>query len=137
MWCALKGFCNRTRSARRRMYAIQRMTASQRHEQQTETGQPRTSRLRYDWTPGMAVERLGGRGCRLICRLEPSVGASQKQAAMKIRIARGERRRAHDVSIPIIDGWRTGRCLGSQPGAKVSMMIMRPPQHGQGHGTPG
>jgi IS5 family transposase len=33
----IKGFCNRTRSARRRMYEIQRMTTSQRHEQQTET----------------------------------------------------------------------------------------------------
>jgi IS5 family transposase len=30
----IKGFCNRTRSARRRMYEIQRMTTSQRHEQQ-------------------------------------------------------------------------------------------------------
>src|SRR3974390_970424 len=31
----IKGFCNRTRSARRRMYKIQRMTTRQRHEQQT------------------------------------------------------------------------------------------------------
>ncbi len=30
----IKGFCNRTRSARRRMYEIQRMTTSQRHERQ-------------------------------------------------------------------------------------------------------
>src|SRR6202051_2646696 len=33
----IKGFCDRTRSARRRMYEIQRMTTRQRHEQQTET----------------------------------------------------------------------------------------------------
>src|SRR5262245_44087210 len=33
----IRGFCNRTRSARRRMSEIQRMTTSQRHEQQTET----------------------------------------------------------------------------------------------------
>ena len=33
----IKGFCDRTRSARRRMYEIQRMTARQRHEQQTHT----------------------------------------------------------------------------------------------------
>jgi IS5 family transposase len=32
----IKGFCDRTRSARRRMYEIQRMTTRQRHEQQTE-----------------------------------------------------------------------------------------------------
>jgi transposase, IS5 family len=31
----IKGFCDRTRSARRRMYEIQRMTTRQRHEQQT------------------------------------------------------------------------------------------------------
>src|SRR5258705_8029464 len=33
----IKGFCNRTRSARRRMQAIQRMTIRQRQEQQTAT----------------------------------------------------------------------------------------------------
>jgi IS5 family transposase len=33
----IKGFCDRTRSARRRMYEIQRMTTRQRHEQQTGT----------------------------------------------------------------------------------------------------
>src|ERR1700731_3962337 len=43
------------------------------------------------------------------------------------------RRWSHDVSIPI--GAVVGRCLGSQPGAKVSMTIMRPPQHGHGCGS--
>jgi len=72
----------------------------------------------------------------LICRLEPSGAvAGQKPAAMRIKIALGERQRAHDVSILIIDGWRTGRWLGWQPGAKISMTIMRPPQHGQGCGS--
>jgi transposase, IS5 family len=33
----IKGFCDRTRSARRRMYEIQRMTTRQRHERQTGT----------------------------------------------------------------------------------------------------
>jgi IS5 family transposase len=33
----IKGFCDRTRSAHRRMYEIQRMTTRQRHEQQTGT----------------------------------------------------------------------------------------------------
>src|SRR5439155_20124951 len=39
--------------------------------------------------------------------------------------------RAHDVSI--LPG--IGRHLGSQPGAKVSITIMRPPQRGQGQGS--
>ena len=37
----------------------------------------------------------------------------------------------HDVSILI----SVGRQLGWQPGAKVSMTIMRAPQHGHGHGS--
>jgi len=41
-------------------------------------------------------------------------------------------RRHHEVSILIAAGAGVGRCFGSQPRAKVSMMIMRPPQ--QGHG---
>src|SRR6266498_3826189 len=42
------------------------------------------------------------------------------------------RRWSHDVSILIAAGAGVGRCFGSQPRAKVSMMIMRPPQHGHG-----
>jgi hypothetical protein len=38
--------------------------------------------------------------------------------------------RHHEVSILISAGTGVGRCLGAQPRAKVSMMIMRPPQHG-------
>src|SRR5246127_5091849 len=38
---------------------------------------------------------------------------------------------AHDVSILII----VGRQLGWQPGSKVSMTIMRAPQHGHGYGS--
>src|ERR1700724_241424 len=37
----------------------------------------------------------------------------------------------HDVSILLV----IGRHLGSQPGAKVSITIMRPPQRGQGQGS--
>src|ERR1700693_89139 len=36
------------------------------------------------------------------------------------------------VSILIAAGGGAGRCLGSHPRAKVSMTIMRPPQHGHG-----
>ena len=39
-------------------------------------------------------------------------------------------RRHHEVSILIAAGAGVGRCFGSQPRAKVSMMIMRPPQQG-------
>jgi transposase, IS5 family len=46
----IKGFCNRTRSARRRMYEIQRMTTKQRHEQQTR---------RYRALIGIAEEVVG------------------------------------------------------------------------------
>jgi len=42
-------------------------------------------------------------------------------------------RRYHEVSILIAAGGE-GRCLGSHPRTKVSMTIMRPPQHGHGCG---
>src|SRR5215475_9492510 len=43
-------------------------------------------------------------------------------------------RRHHDVSILIAAGG-VGRYFGSQPRAKVSMMIMRLPQYGHGRGS--
>src|SRR3979411_2345049 len=43
-------------------------------------------------------------------------------------------RRHHEVSILIVTGAGVGRCFGSQPRAKVSMMIKRPPQQGHGRG---
>ena len=56
----------------------------------------------------------------LIWRLEANDAVTgQKPAAMRIRIAFGERQRAHDVSILIIEGWRLGRCIGWQLGAKI------------------
>jgi len=39
------------------------------------------------------------------------------------------------VSILIAAGAGVGRCFGWHPRAKVSMMIMRPPQHGHGRGS--
>ena len=44
-------------------------------------------------------------------------------------------RRDHEVSILIAAEAGVGRCLGLQPRAKVSMMIMRPPQQGHGRGS--
>jgi hypothetical protein len=38
----------------------------------------------------------------------------------------------HDVSILMVMIGPVGRCRGVEPRSKVSMMIMRPPQHGQG-----
>jgi hypothetical protein len=43
-------------------------------------------------------------------------------------------RSRHEVSILIGAGADVGRGFGSQPRAKVSMMIIRPPQHGHGVG---
>src|SRR6516164_6081893 len=45
------------------------------------------------------------------------------------------RRRHHEVSIPTAVVRGAGRCFGWQPAAKVSMMIMRPPQQRQGRGS--
>jgi hypothetical protein len=42
--------------------------------------------------------------------------------------------RYHDVSILIATGLGLGRWRGTQPAAKVSMISMRAPQHGQGYG---
>jgi len=44
-------------------------------------------------------------------------------------------RRDHDVSILITIGDAAGRQRGEPPRSKVSMTIMRPPQHGQGRGS--
>src|SRR6267154_4521303 len=43
--------------------------------------------------------------------------------------------RHHEVSIPIAAVADAGWCLGWQPRAKVSMMIMRPPQQRHGRGS--
>jgi len=43
--------------------------------------------------------------------------------------------RHHEVSIQISPGAGVGRCLGSQPRAKVSMTIIRLRQHGHGRGS--
>ena len=44
---------------------------------------------------------------------------------------------AHDVSILMMAGVVAGLAFGWQPRAKVSMMSMRPPQHGQGRASIG
>ena len=50
-------------------------------------------------------------------------------------VAVDRRRGHHEVSILTAAGTGVGRCFGSQPRAKVSMMNMRPPQPGHGRGS--
>src|SRR6201987_4927372 len=82
----IKGFCDRTRAARRRMYEIQRMTTRKRHEQQTRTyrvlidiaeevvgnaraGLEKTRTMRgKDMFADMAIEELRGQ-IEHFCRL--------------------------------------------------------------------
>jgi hypothetical protein len=52
-----------------------------------------------------------------------------------VAFLRGSVARHHEVSILIGGMVGAGRYLGSQPGAKVPMMSMRAPQHGQGRGS--
>jgi hypothetical protein len=42
---------------------------------------------------------------------------------------------SHEVSILIIGGIGLVRFFGAQPGSKISMTIIRPPQQGQGRGS--
>src|SRR5215471_6207734 len=72
-----------------------------------------------------------------LCGFREAIGyavaspASDQQARwMALREAAGEN---HDVSILI--GVGADHEVGCMPAAKVSMMIMRPPQRGQGHGN--
>ena len=56
-------------------------------------------------------------------------------AASQGKVSMGEPfARHHEVSIRTIGGFALGLYLGSQPGAKVSIISMRPPQQGQGRG---
>src|ERR1700722_4492876 len=57
-------------------------------------------------------------------------GPARKQTTLE----RGEAGLGHDVSILIAAGGAAGR-RGVAPRRKVSMMIMRPPQQGQGCGS--
>ena len=56
---------------------------------------------------------------------------------MGIGFALGGIRRAHDVSILIGAGEGAGRYFGWHPDANVSMISMRPPQHGHGRASNG
>jgi len=66
-----------------------------------------------------------------------SAGAAGREAAVQVdgiaSVVSSARR--HDVSILTTSGIELGRCLSSQPGAKISMMSIRSPQQGQGRGS--
>ena len=73
---------------------------------------------------------------RAIGALMAMIGSREIVAGVRQRIWKGKAATltaslGHDVSI--LPG--VGRYLGSQPRAKTSMMIMRPPQQGQGQGS--
>ena len=59
-----------------------------------------------------------------------SIIAAGRGRASKKRDGVGQSDGAHDVSILMAAVAVVGRCCGWQPGAKVSMTIMRPPQQG-------
>ena len=83
-----------------------------------------------------AVRRVFGAHQRVIRALMDAIGLSEIAAGAgpayrKRQAASLAGRLAHDVSIL----FGVGRHFGSQPGAKVSMTIMRAPQHGHGQGN--
>ena len=83
-----------------------------------------------------AFWRVFGAHQRAIRTLVNAIGSSEIAAGVEpahrnreaATLTRGQ---AHDVSIL----FGVGRHFGSQPGAKVSMTIMRAPQHGHGYGS--
>ena len=59
------------------------------------------------------------------------IAAGVEPAYGREKVASLAERLAHEVSILV----GVGQHFGSQPGAKVSMTIMRAPQRGHGHGS--
>ena len=99
----IKGFCNRTRSARRRMYEIQRMTTRQRHEQQSGT---------YRALIGIAEEVVGN--ARAVIETTRSMCGRDVFAAMAIAHAARAFLRAWQPGDRSGTSSRTGRRAGSQ-----------------------
>jgi hypothetical protein len=66
-------------------------------------------------------------------RVQKGIAAGVGPAGRNVEVATLTRGLAHDVSILL----GIGRHIGSQPGAKVSITIMRPPQRGQGQRSMG
>ena len=62
----------------------------------------------------------------------PARPAQDQRSVTSNRVAAREGHRFHEVSIRITAVGADGRCAGEDPRANRSMMIMRPPQQGQG-----
>src|SRR6266851_2827495 len=88
----------------------------------------------FFWCPGGCVAE-DRRGCCMVNgaleRALPWPVEKRREERMAFR-GGGSGRCDHDVSILIACGTGEGRCLGFCPRKKVSMMIMRLPQQGQG-----
>jgi len=98
----IKRFRDRTRSARRRMYEIQRMTTRQRHEQQTGT---------YRALIGIAEEVVGS--ARAVLETTRSLSGSDVFAAMAIEELRKEIEHFCGLGSRVIDQARR-RVLGGE-----------------------
>jgi hypothetical protein len=84
--------------------------------------------------PGGCVAEDRRGCCKMNAALERALSwpvEKRQEERMAFRSG-GSRRCDHEVSILIACGTGEGRCLGCCPRKKVSMMIMRPPQQGQG-----
>jgi transposase, IS5 family len=99
----IKGFCNRTRSARRRMYEIQRMTTKQRHEQQTS---------RYRALIGIAEEVVGS--ARAALETTRSMSGRDVLAAMAIEELRKQIEHFCELGSRVIDQARRRVLNGEQ-----------------------
>jgi IS5 family transposase len=99
----IKGFCNRTRSARRRMYEIQRMTAKQRHERQTRA---------YRALIGIAEEVVGS--ARAALETTRSMSGRDVLAAMAIEELRNQTEHFCELGSRVIDQARRRVLNGEQ-----------------------
>ena len=99
----IKGFCNRTRSARRRMYEIQRMTTRQRQEQQSGT---------YRALIGIAEEVVGN--ARTALETTRSICVRDVFAAMAIEELRKQIERFCGLGSRVIDQARRRVLDGEQ-----------------------
>lgn len=97
------GFCDRTRSARRRMYEIQRMTTRQRHEQQT-----RTYRMLIE-----IVEEIVG-NARVAIERTRTMRGKDMLAEMAIAELRGQIRHFCGLGDRVIDQARRRVLLGER-----------------------
>jgi IS5 family transposase len=112
----IKGFCDRTRSARRRMYEIQRMTTRQRHEQQTG---------RYRELIGIAEEVV--ESARMVLEKTNKVRGKDMLADMAIDEIRTEIERYCGLGSRVIDQARRRVLHGEQvPNAEKIYSIFEP-----------